>query len=136
MTAETNSVKPDKVYSGQIMYTIEQYGTESRVSILNQGMRDKIAMYHSVYQDLVTLEESFKKNPKGVKKNFAQIDRQRITGARFIVEKFINRFLNTIASLEAKQKEQSVESDTIVPERMEENNEPGGETIDHREGEL
>lgn len=146
---ESIGTPPDFSHTGHIMYTMDFHGPNARIKFHNTlDFYDRVAMYQATNQDVDELLEAFKKNKKGVMKHFAQIDRQRITGARFILDKFIGRLLGAIYTLRNKsvtsedrnfqdKTDKELSKNPATPEESFKVQEKlGGDTVKHQEGEL
>lgn len=90
--------EPDLVHHGNIPYKIEWRGTVAHITIgeVPLSLNDKVAMMYNIMGDFDVLISNIKHDKDNMKKNFTQSDKAGISKARFIMDKFIKRFLGAI----------------------------------------
>ncbi len=109
---------PDHSYKGCINYEINWFGNQAEVKIFDMTYEHRVAIMHQAHEDFVVLLHQMKTNPKGIKDHFTTTEKAGIMKTRFMLEKFLMKFLNAVW---ARMHEQNAKSivDAVKPKNDE-----------------
>ncbi|MCC7514586.1 MAG: hypothetical protein IT212_07820 [Bacteroidia bacterium] len=88
--------KPDMIHKGSINYEIKWFGNQAQIVIHDMSYEHRVVIMHQAEEDLRTLIHQMKVNPKGIKDNFTTAEKAGIMKARYMMEKFLVKFLNAV----------------------------------------
>ena len=87
---------PDKVHKGCINYEIQWFGNQALVIIPDITYEDRVAITWQSLEDMTVFIQQLKTNPNAIKEKFTVVEKAAIFKARYMMEKFLIRFLNAV----------------------------------------